>query len=58
MYKRQGGYSPNLYSRLPSVNMPYAGNMYAERLYDPNYDYLRPNFETKGSREAYKRSDI
>lgn len=55
---RGGGYSPNLYSRLPSVNMPYAGNMYAERLYDPNYDYLRPNFETKGSREAYKRSDI
>ena len=53
-----GGYSPNLYSRLPSVNMPYASNMYAERLYDANYDYLRPNFETKGSREAYKRSDI
>lgn len=53
-----GGYTPNLYSRLPSVNMPYASTMYAERSYDPNYDYLRPNFETKGSREAYKRSDI
>ena len=53
-----GGYRPNIYSRLPNVNMPYASNMYAERLYDPNYDYLRPNFETKGSREAYKRSDI
>lgn len=53
-----GGYTPNLYSRLPSVNMPYASTMYAERSYDPSYDYLRPNFETKGSREAYKRSDI
>lgn len=52
------GYSPNLYSRLPSVNMPGARTMYAERLYDANFDYLRPNFETKGSREAYKRSDI
>ena len=52
------GYSPNLYSRLPSVNMPGARTMYAERLYDPQFDYLRPNFETKGSREAYKRSDI
>lgn len=53
-----GGYSPNLYSRLPSVNMPYAGTMYGERLYDPNYDYLRPDFATKGSREANKRGDI
>lgn len=53
-----GGYSPNLYSRVPSVSMPYSGRMYAERIYNPNYDYLRPNFETKGSREAYKRSDI
>lgn len=53
-----GGYTPNIYSHLPSVNMPYAGTMYGERLYDPNYDYIRPNFETKGSREAYKRSDI
>ena len=28
------------------------------KLSDANYDYLRPGFETKGSREAYKRSDI
>lgn len=53
-----GGYSPNLYSRLPNLYMPSVRTMYAERVYDPNYDYLRPNFETKGSREAYKRSDI
>lgn len=53
-----GGYSPNLYSRLPNVYPPSARTMYSERVYDANYDYLRPNFETKGSREAYKRSDI
>ena len=53
-----GGYAPNLYSRLPNVYMPSSRTMYAERIYSPNYDYLRPNFETKGSREAYKRSDI
>lgn len=52
------GGSPNIYSKLPSVNMPGAKTMYAERLNDPQFDYLRPNFETKGSREAYKRSDI
>ena len=53
-----GGYTPNIYSRLPNNYMPTARTMYAERTYSPNYDYLRPNFETKGSREAYKRSDI
>lgn len=53
-----GGYSPNLYSRLPNLYMPTVRTMYGERVYDPSYDYLRPNFETKGSREAYKRSDI
>lgn len=53
-----GGYSPNLYSRLPNISPDRPNVMYSERLYDPNYNYLRPNFETKGSREAYKRSDI
>ena len=53
-----GGYSPNLYSRLPNVYQPSARSMYSERIYNPEYSYLRPNFETKGSREAYKRSDI
>lgn len=53
-----GGYTPNIYSRLPNVYLPSARTMYAERWYDASYDYLRPNFETKGSREAYKRSDI
>lgn len=53
-----GGYSPNLYSRLPRSYNPSPKTMYGERLYDTKYDYLRPGFETKGSREAYKRSDI
>lgn len=53
-----GGYSPNIYSRLPNTYLPSPRTMYAERIYNANYDYLRPNFETKGSREAYKRSDI
>ena len=53
-----GGYSPNLYSRLPSINLPSARSMYADRMYDSSYNRLYPDFETKGSREAYKRSDI
>jgi hypothetical protein len=30
----------------------------AKKIYDPTLDYLRPDFETKGSREAYRRSDF
>lgn len=54
----RGGSAPNLYSRLPRSYNPSPKTMYGERLYDTKYDYLRPGFETKGSREAYKRSDI
>ena len=32
--------------------------MGADRIIEANEQYLRPEFETKGSREAYKRSDI
>ena len=32
--------------------------MNTDRLVEANEQYLRPDFETKGSREAYKRSDI
>lgn len=60
--RRSGGgggkSSPNLYYRQPSINMPSARSANADRLYDTNFDYLRPSFETKGSREAYKREDI
>ena len=53
-----GGGSKTIYSRLPSINMNGARTMDTTKLSDANYDYLRPGFETKGSREAYKRSDI
>ena len=59
----RGGYggssAPNVYA--PSVSLPKANAsriMNRDRLQRPQYDYLRPDFETKGSREAYKRSDI
>ena len=60
-----GGYShsyssrPNIYA--PQVDLPNANTsriMNNDRNYGPNYDYLRPDFETKGSREAYRRSDF
>jgi len=65
-----GGYVPNVYA--PSVEAPTSSSlprqtlsktnvsriMDNDRLVDPNVQYLRPDFETKGSREAYKRSDI
>lgn len=56
---RGGSYAPNAYA--PSVSLPRANAgrvMNTDRLVNPNYDYLRPDFETKGSREAYRRSDI
>lgn len=55
-YRRSaGGYS------APSVNLPRSNAsriMNVDRAIKPSYDYLRPDFETKGSREAYRRSDI
>ncbi len=54
-----GSYAPNAYA--PSVSLPKSNAsriMNRDRLQRPQYDYLRPDFETKGSREAYKRSDI
>lgn len=35
----------------PTVSDPVRGN------YGPDFDYLRPGFTTKGSREAYRRED-
>ena len=64
-YGRSGGggggrsYTPNFYA--PSVNLPRTNSsriMNVSRPVKPSYDYLRPDFETKGSREAYRRSDI
>lgn len=53
-----GGSVPNIYSRLPNLNISSPKTTKSSRLYDTNFDYLRPSFETKGSREANKRSDI
>ena len=52
-------YVPNIYA--PNTSLPRANIsriMNVDRIYRPDFDYLRPDFETKGSREAYKRSDI
>lgn len=51
-------YTPDIYSRLPSIYASSPKVMYADRLYDPSFDYMYPKFETKGSRESYKRQDI
>lgn len=53
-----GSGAPNIYSRINAPNISNPDTMRSTRMYDANYDALRPNFETKGSREAYKRSDI
>lgn len=55
----RGGGAPNTYA--PSVSLPKGNSsriMTRDRKQSANLDYLRPDFETKGSREAYKRSDI
>ena len=53
-----GGAAPNIYSRVNPPNLSNPDTMRSTRLYDAQYDALRPDFQTKGSREAYKRSDI
>lgn len=53
-----GGGGHNLYSRPASVNVPSARTISTSRPYDSRFDYLRPGFETKGSREASRRSDF
>lgn len=53
-----GGGSKTIYSHPGSVNVPTARTISASRPYDSKLDYLRPGFETKGSREASRRSDF
>lgn len=61
-YRRSGGSggsgAPNIYSHLNAPNLSNPDTMRGTRVYDADYDALRPDFQTKGSREAYKRSDI
>ena len=57
-----GGYSssynPKIYSTPRQVNGDRASGLQIRQPYKATSTYLRPNFYTKGSREAYKRSDI
>ena len=67
---RRSSYVPS--TSAPSVRAPITADMPrtslskvnpsrimdADRIIDADEYYLRPDFETKGSREAYKRSDI
>ena len=53
------GYAPNIYSRPAyNLNADKPSTMYSKTPYESRFDYLRPGFETKGSREAYKRQDF
>ena len=48
----------SIYSRpASSLSADRAATMYSKNRSETKYDYLRPDFETKGSRDAYKRSD-
>lgn len=51
-------YVPGISSRNYTPNTPNAATARASRAYDTQFDYLRPNVETKGSRDAYKRGDM
>lgn len=53
-----GGSSPNIYSRVSKLNPSSPRTMNPSRTYSSNFDYLRPDWETKGSRDSNKRSDI
>lgn len=66
-----GGYTPNtsapgVRAPISAANLPRASlskvnigkTMNTDRIVEADEQYLRPDFETKGSREAYKRSDI
>ena len=60
-YSRSGGgssYSPKIYSAPQRVYNTTARGLNIKAPYKATTTYLRPAFYTKGSREAYKRSDM
>jgi hypothetical protein len=61
-YSRSSGgtsaYNPKIYSTAKQVYSDRASGLSTRQPYKATNTYLRPNFYTKGSREAYKRSDI
>lgn len=50
-----GNYNPKIYSNTRSLNSSRASTMYSKQPRDANYSYLRPSFDTNGSRSAYER---
>jgi hypothetical protein len=61
-YSRSSGgtsaYNPKIYSTAKQVYSDRASGLQVKQPYKVTNTYLRPNFYTKGSREAYKRSDV
>lgn len=53
-----GGSYPNIYSRVSKLNISSPRVPTSSSTRDTQFDYLRPGWETKGSRESYKRSDF
>lgn len=56
--KSSSSYNPKIYSSNQRVYNTKAQGMDVRTPYKASTTYLRPGFSTKGSREAYKRSDI
>lgn len=50
--------APRIYSYTRNVGSNKPSTMYSKNPQSPRTIYLNPSFETKGSREAYKRQDI
>ena len=55
---KSSSYSPKIYSSTHNLYSKTAQGMDVKTPYSASTTYLRPGFSTKGSREAYKRSDI
>lgn len=53
-----GGYGRTINIPRPNINAPRPYTMDVVRTSNTKFDYLRPSFETKGSRDAYRREDI
>ena len=54
-YASSSNYNPRIYSNARSLNASRPSTMYSKQPRDASYSYLRPSFETRGSRSAYER---
>lgn len=53
------GYNPKIYSNPAySLSSDKPSTMYSKIPYSTYFDYIRPDFQTQGSRYAYSRSEI